>query len=293
MKYVALLTFALLLSGCKDQTDTKNTSGYEEPSPVWDTLFNGKNLDNWTTKIKGQAAGEDSLNTFTVRNGIISVNYDEYDGFGNRFGHLFYKKPYAAYYLRLEYRFRDEQLHDGEAWAYKNSGVMFHSQPPESMLKDQNFPVCLEGQFLGGNGRSERPTMNLCTPGTNVRIADTLYTPHCINSDSPTFHDSQWIEAGFLVLSDSLIIHYVNGKEVLRYTKPQQGGGMADDASGEYRKANTPIKEGYIALQSESHPIDFRNIRILDLQPVYHNKSALKRITDSIITSGKTELIPD
>lgn len=273
---------ALVLTGCKNRPAEADMPVYDKPVIAWETLFDGNNLDQWTPKIKGQEPGVDTLNTFVARDGMISVDYSKYGTFNNRFGHLFYKKPYTAYYLSLEYRFKEEQLPDGEGWAYKNSGVMFHAQPPGSMLRDQNFPVCLEGQFLGGNGNDERPTMNLCTPGTHVRMADTLFTPHCVNSVSPTFHDSQWVEAGFLVLSDSLIVHYVNGKEVLRYTKPVLGGDMAADATAEFQTEGTPLTSGYIALQSESHPIEFRNILIADLEPYYGDQKKLEAVIKGI-----------
>lgn len=284
MKKTLTFLLALTILSCKESSPGAKTAHTAQPDLQWEVLFDGQSLEGWTPKITGQPAGMDSLNTFKAEDGMIRVTYDNYETFGNRFGHLFYKDAYAAYYLSLEYRFLGDQAPDGEGWAFKNSGVMFHSQSAASMLPDQNFPVSLEGQFLGGNGTDPRPTMNLCTPGTHVVMADTLFTPHCVNSTSPTFHDEQWVRAGFLVLADSLIVHYVNGKEVLRYRKPQLGGPMAEDAAEAFKQAGKPLKEGYIALQSESHPIDFRNIRILDLQPLLRNRKALERVTDSLIT---------
>lgn len=287
MNKLITLLLALIILGCKQRSPGAETANSTPYDLQWDDLFDGQTLEGWTPKITGQLAGEDALNTFKAEDGMIRVTYDNYETFGNRFGHLFYKEAYSAYYLSLEYRFQGDQAPDGEGWAFKNSGVMFHSQSAASMLKDQNFPVSLEGQFLGGNGTDPRPTMNLCTPGTNVVMADTLFTPHCVNSTSPTFHDDQWVRAGFLVLADSLVVHYVNGKEVLRYTKPQLGGTMAEDAAEAFRQAGKPLKEGYIALQSESHPIDFRNIRILDLESLSGNRKVLQRVTDSITTKMK------
>lgn len=285
MKKIIPLLAILLLTGCKENTSKAELPPTAQTTLQWESLFNGKDLSGWTPKLTGEHAGKDALNTFKVEDEMIRVSYENYPTFGNRFGHLFYEQPYAAYYLELEYRFHGQQAPNGEGWAFKNSGVMFHSQSAASMLKDQNFPVSLEGQFLGGNGVDERPTMNLCTPGTHVVMADSIFTPHCTNSNSPTFHDDQWVKAAFLVLRDSLIVHYVNGKEVLRYSKPQLGGTMAEDASESYRQTGKPLKKGYIALQSESHPIDFRKIRILDLDPIYDNKVELTRIT-SEVTEG-------
>lgn len=278
MKLTTYALLLLLIAGCKRNTDTTTEAPQEALAPEWVSLFNGKNLEGWTPKIKGEAPGMDSLGTFKVSEGAISVSYKNYESFENRYGHLFYEKPFSSYFLSLEYRFDGDQAPGGEGWAFKNSGVMFHAQSATSMKKDQNFPVSLEGQFLGGNGKEERPTMNLCTPGTHVKMADTLVTPHCIQADAPTFHGSEWVRAGFLVLGDSLVVHFVNGKEVLRYSHPQLGGEMAEDADEKFRQEGTPLQEGYIALQSESHPIDFRNIALVNLDNELNDQKLMEKL---------------
>src|SRR5688572_27185402 len=134
----------------------------------WRQLFNGKDLDGWTPKITGHAWKENFGNTFRVENGVLKVSYDQYRDFANQFGHLFYKEPFSNYRLRIEYRFVGEQVMGGPDWAIRNSGVMIHCQKPETMDRDQKFPVSIEVQLLGGKGSGERPTANLCTPGTHV-----------------------------------------------------------------------------------------------------------------------------
>ncbi len=57
------------------------------------------------------------------------------------------------------------------------------------------------------------------------------------------------------------ITHFINGIEVISYTNPVFGGEYSIDESVEGK----PVKEGYISLQSESHPIEFRNIELLEL----------------------------
>ena len=131
------------------------------------------------------------------------------------------------------------------------------------MLVNQEFPVCIEAQFLGGNGTDERPTLNLCTPSTNVFMADTLTKIHCINSNSKTFHTETWVRAEILVLGDSLVQHFVNGEQVMEYSKLQIDGEKVPE--GYPHSDGTPVAQGYISLQAESHPLEFRNIEILDL----------------------------
>ena len=132
------------------------TPGDFKLEPGFVLIFNGKNLDGWLPKIKGYNLNENYGNTFRVENGILKVSYDQYTKFDNRFGHLFYKDKFSNYKLRIEYRFVGEQCPGGPTWGLRNSGVMIHCQPPGSMRKDQDFPVSIEVQFLGGNGRVER-----------------------------------------------------------------------------------------------------------------------------------------
>ena len=241
--------------------DKKSDKLNSESQKEWIQLFNGKDLDDWIVKINGQSLNNNLHNTFRVEDGALKVSYDGYDVFGKSYGHIFYKKPYSNYKLRLQYRFVGEQVKDGQGWAEKNSGVMIHCQSPESMGLNQGFPVSLEVQLLGGVQEGvERPTGNLCTPGTHVTMNDKLITDHCINSSSETFYGEEWIDLVVVVLNDS-ISHFINGKEVIRYTKPVFGGEYSVDKS----KEGMILKEGFISLQSESHSIEFRNIVLLEI----------------------------
>jgi hypothetical protein len=233
---------------------------------AWESMFNGKDLSKWKPRIRNHAAGDNYANTFRVEDGKIVVRYDGYDKFNERFGHLFYYKQFNAYRIRLEYRFVGDQTKEGPGWATRNSGIMVHGQTPESMGKDQDFPVSIEVQLLGGDGKNKRTTCNLCTPGTNVEMNGKLFTPHCINSKSETYHGDQWVKAEVLVLGDSVIKHFANGMEVLSYQKPQIGGGNVDAQEVKWGVDGMLLKGGTISLQSESHPVEFKNIEILNLE---------------------------
>src|SRR6266508_5340460 len=168
-------------------------------SDQWQQLFNGKNLDGWIIKISKHELNENFGNTFRVEDGILKVSYDAYDTFNDQFGHVFYKSPYSYYLLAVEYRFVDKQVKGGPAWAYKNSGIMIHCQPPSTMLKNQDFPISVEDQLLGGDSTGERSTCNVCTPGTNIVMNGKLITEHCINSSSKTCRGEEWVRAEVLV----------------------------------------------------------------------------------------------
>lgn len=231
------------------------------------SLFNGEDLSGWKVKIRGHELGENPGNTFRVVDGRMTVSYDQYETFGNQFGHIFYETPFSYYRFRLEYRFVGDQAPEGPGWAFRNSGIMVHCQSPESMGKEQDFPICIEVQLLGGNGTDERSTANLCTPGTNVVIDNKLVTQHCLNSSSQTYHGDQWVTAEVVVLGDSHIQHFVNGEPVMDYTMPQIGGGAVGGLINDWIKPDGKLLEsGYISLQSESHPVEFRNVELLNLE---------------------------
>ncbi len=235
------------------------------PADAWVPLFNGRDLSGWTVKITGSELDEDPWNTFRVEDGLLTVGYEGYESFDDRFGHLFYETPFSHYRLRVEYRFLGSQVSGGPGWAIRNSGVMLHAQSPGSMPRDQDFPISLEAQLLGGDGVEVRPTANLCTPGTHVDIDGEQVEEHCIAARAPTFHGEQWVTLDLLVLGDSLIAHILDGDTVLAYSRPVIGGGEVAGFDPAIKEDGRPMTEGYIAIQSESHPIQFRQILIENL----------------------------
>jgi len=232
----------------------------------WISLFNGKNLDGWTVKIAGHEADYNYKNTFRVANGILSANYDLYETFDNDFGHIFYKDKFSNYILKLEYRVSGEQVPGGPDWAIRNNGIMVHSQSAASMKLNQYFPRSVEVQLLNGDseGQVERPNGNVCTPGTHIVMNGTLITEHCINSNSVTNRGEEWVKAEVEVKGNELIRHKINGVVVMEYTNPQIDA-HDPETPVEDLEHLTPLSEGYIALQAESHGFDFRNIMLLNL----------------------------
>ena len=271
MKIAALVLLLLLLFA----TGTASPAPPEAEEKEWIPLFDGKSLSGWVPKIAGYDVGVNFGNTFRVDNGVLKVSYDEYDTFGNRFGHLFYETPFSHYVIAVEYRFVGEQAKDGPDWAFRNSGVMFHGQPVETMKKDQDFPICIEAQFLGGRGDgTARSTANLCTPGTHVVMDGKLETRHCINSSSPTFDGDQWVRAEIEVHGGGVVLHRVNGQTVLRYEQPQKGGGAVSGHDPALLKEGEILTHGTISLQAESHPVEFRKVELLNLAGCRDPKAA-------------------
>jgi hypothetical protein len=233
----------------------------------WQSLFNGKDLEDWTVKIRGYEPGENFADTFRVEDGLLTVSYDGYDEFDDRFGHIFYQHPFSHYRLRLQYRFIGEPPPGVPEWAVRNSGVMLHAQPPGTMGLEQDFPISVEFQLLGGLGDGkDRPTGSMCSPGTNVVYRDVLADTHCVTSSAPTYHGDQWVTVEALVLGDERIVHYVNGEPVMEYSKITTGGGVVSGYRPEMKPEGQPLASGHIALQSEGAPIQFRRIELLNLK---------------------------
>lgn len=230
----------------------------------WIQLFNGKDLQGWKVRITGYELGDNYKSTFRVEDGVLKVVYDGYDKFDGKFGHLFYHQPFSHYVLRVEYRFVGKQVPGGPGWALRNSGIMIHGQSPESMRKDQQFPVSIEVQLLGGSGKGTRPTANLCTPGTHVVMGGKLVTQHCNSSRSKTYHGDQWITVEVEVHGNKLIRHIIDGKTVLEYARPQLDE-SDPDARKLIKEGNKMLDGGTISLQSESHPVEFRKVELRKL----------------------------
>ena len=267
-KLLALVIISAFLQGC----DKKNNGTNEE----WQSLFNGRDLTGWDIKIKGHSLNDNYKNTFRVEDSMLRVVYSDYEKFDNQFGHIYTQAPYSYYKLRLQYRFVGDHLADAPVWADRNSGIMLHSQSGKSMEMQQDFPVSLEFQFLCGNGKDSTTTGNVCTPGTVINVNGMRYTDHIQRSRSKTYLKDEWVTATAEVYGDSLIRHIINGDTVLTYTNAMIGEGFINPQFGWTRgnitdsmlwisKANTALNEGYIALQAESQPIDFRRIEILNL----------------------------
>ena len=257
MKRALILLSVILAIPCLAQ----NNSDRKE----WIQLFNGKNLEGWIPKITGYPLGENYADTFSVENGVLKVAYDKYPAFDNKFGHLFYKQKYSHYVIVAEYRFVGEQAKGGPSWALRNNGLMLHSQAPETMGKDQDFPISIEVQLLGGAATGERTTANVCTPGTEIFRNGAMVRGHCTNSTSATYRGEGWVRVEVEVRGSEHIKHSIDGKTVLEYDLPQIGGGNVSNFDPVVKKDGSLLGEGYITIQGESHPTEFRKIELLNL----------------------------
>jgi len=254
----AILLACLLAGGAVAETPPQETP--------WIELFNGENLDGWTPKIRGQELGEDKLETFRVEDGLLTVSFENYDSFDGQFGHLFYEESFSHYRLKVEYRFIGEQCEGGPSWAFRNNGLMIHGQDPATMTLNQEFPVSIEVQLLGGDGTNDRSTANMCSPGTHVVIDGKLERRHCVESGSKTIHGDEWVTVEVEVRGNEVIRHFVDGEQVMEYTQPQLDDKDRDGARLIDMGKEVMISSGTISVQSESHPTQFRKISLQVLE---------------------------
>ena len=251
----ALILLLFSCGGNKLTTDNNNKK--------WVSLFNGKNLDGWQIKIAGYPLGDNHGNTFRVEDGILSTRYNQYDSFRSKFGALYFNKKYTNYRLKVEYRFVGDLTPGAPAWGFRDGGIQYHCQSPATVGLTQPFPVCLEYNLHGGNGKDDRPVGEICVSGMLVEVEGKRNTSNCTPATvKRTFHGDQWVTAEIDV-RDSVITHYVNGEEILRYKNPKYDPAHAV-AKAFIVNGDDKVRSGYISIQSNSHPMDFRKVEIME-----------------------------
>lgn len=252
-------TIGLQVHATKQDTGTlqvkwRNLKIKELPTTknVWKTIFNGYSYAGWIPKVAGYELGENPGNIFSIKNGAMHLDHKAFFAHEGRFAHLFYKKPYSNYRLKFKYRFLDHLVANAPKYAYRNSGLMFHSENPTSIAKYQAFPISVEAQFLGSDKHKKQSTGNVCTPGTDISQNAKKVESHCVKSSSSDYFDDKWVEMEIKVSSDKEVIQYIEGKEVLRYQSPRLDDG-------------TPLTSGWIALQAEGHELEIKDVQLMEL----------------------------
>lgn len=262
---VFYLLFTYNSNGQSVSEKKNNSQGHTDGK--WISIFNGKNLDGWIPKVTGYKTGENPLDLFRVENGILKVDYSKYKRFNGRFGHIFFKEKLSSYIIHVEYRFVGELLTDAPGYCYRNSGVMIHSQSPESMDIEQNWPVSIEVQLLGSTDSVKQKTANICTPGTTVFFKEALTNDHCISSTSKYYYNDTWVNLDIIVHAGKNVYLVIDRDTVLTVSHPQIGGMLLPENYPV--PTGTVLEDGYIALQAEGQNIDFRKVelQILDEPP--------------------------
>ncbi len=236
------------------------------PDGLWISLFNGKDLSGWTAKIAGQDVQDNYLNTFRVEDGVLKVSYQQYDQFGDRFAGLYYNRKFSHYWIRAEYRFVGSKVAGAPSWAYKNSGIYLHAQSPDSMRKDQQFPVSVEFDLVGGHMFGSHPTGDVCQNGTRVKVAGDFLKQQCSKLSDITIRDDQWVTVEAEVLGNT-VRQAVNGGLIVEYSDIQLDANNPDARKLLGPNGAAQLDSGYIGIQGNGHPVEFRRIEVLPLDP--------------------------
>jgi hypothetical protein len=273
MYTIRIAVFALLaaLAACAPPEPKATVAA---PEGNWISLFNGRNLEGWTVKIAGLEVGDNYRNTFRVEDGLLKVSYQQYDKFADRFGSLYYNTPFSHYWIRAQYRFVGAAAPGAPGWTYKNSGLQLHSQSPASMRKDQQFPVSVEFDLVGGWFVGSRPTGDVCHYGTRILIAGAPAKGLCSKLSDITIRGDQWVTVLAEVDGGKRIKQIVNGTQVVEYTDVTLDDSNADAQRLLAQGAGKALTAGYISVQSNGFPIEFRSLEILPLDPAPEPTSA-------------------
>lgn len=234
--FILLLFCVLAIDAFSQQLP--NTLTGKEQRQGWILLFNGKNLDGWTS------VGKDAppASGWTVKDGILTVRKD-----GNkRGGDIITRDQYSDFDFCADFRITEGA----------NSGIKYFFTK-----YDQGGWLGMEYQILDDQ---THPDAKLGHDGNRVQggLYDML-PPNKAKKDRPV---GEWNQAR-IVAKGSSVTHYLNGKKVLTF----------DRKSNAYRKAlqmskykNTvpafgDVEQGYILLQDHGDEVSFRNIKIKKL----------------------------
>ncbi len=226
-------------------------------SDGWVKIFNGQDLTGWSPLIHKSAYKEDQYNTFRVdaANKVLKVTYEDYPGgsFDDRCGLLYYDKWLTNYRVRVTYRFLEPQAKNPVGWGKNNSGLMIFGIDPAQVTGDPLFPPLIEIQLLGADSSGGSTTPNVCVPGG---MTMTQSTAECGNNKTgvapPPAAEWQTVEAEVHVNGDTKVFQYPNKTTpVVTMSGPVYQG--------------KPVTGGYLSLQSESQPLEFKDIELMEL----------------------------
>jgi hypothetical protein len=115
-------------------------------------LFNGKDLTNFYTFLRGSGKNADPKRVFQVEGGVIHVS-------GEVYGYVATEKEYENYHLTVEFKW-GEKTYEPRKDKARDSGVLLHATGP-----DKVWPQCIECQMIEGGtcdiilvGTKDKPT---------------------------------------------------------------------------------------------------------------------------------------
>ncbi len=227
----------------------------------WVNLFNGKDLTGWLPLIHKSKVGENIYDTFRADsvNKVIRVAYDKYPNqdFADRCGNLYYNRRLTNYRIRVTYRFLEPQAKNPVGWGHNNSGLMIFGIDPTTVTGDPEFPPIIEIQLLGsptnpGGGGSTSP--NHCEPnGMRMKSSTASCGDNRTGKAPNPAGDWTTVEAEVHVTGTTKVFQLPDTtKPVFTMVGPPTYNSQA-------------VTGGFISLQSESQPIEYKDILLMEL----------------------------
>lgn len=108
---------------CGNETPTPTIAKRPTVPTAKRELFNGRDLTNWYTFLKGRGKNVDPNSVFSVTNGVLHVT-------GTEFGCLTTEEEFRDYKLTVEYRWLGTSYGAKKKKAL-DSGILFHSTGPD------------------------------------------------------------------------------------------------------------------------------------------------------------------
>lgn len=235
--FILFLFFVLTINTFSQQLTNALTN--KEQKQGWILLFNGKNLDGWTS------VGKDTPPTsgWEVKDGILTVKPQD----GKRGGDIITRDQYSDFDFCVDFRITEGA----------NSGIKYFFTK-----YDKGGWLGLEYQILDDQ---KHPDAKLGHDGNRVQggLYD-MFPPNKAKIDNPV---GEWNQAR-IVSEGSKVTHYLNGKKVLSFDRKSEN--FKDAVELSKYKGCIPmfgdVKQGYILLQDHGNEVSFRNIKIKKLK---------------------------
>jgi len=234
IKIIPFCLIAFLCIGALHAQDKSNFLTKQEVKQGWKLLFNGENLDGWTSVGKNVPP----TTGWVIENGILSVNKNG----SARGGDIITKDEYADFDLSVDFKL-SKGGNSGIKYfftAYNKGGWLGLEY---QLLDDENHPDAKNGR----NGN---------------RLQGTLYDMLSLAQKQQN-RVAEWNNAR-IVAKGTQVTHYLNGKKILSFDRNSDRYKEAWKLS-KYKDSEPPfgqVKKGHLLLQDHGDEVSFRNVKI-------------------------------
>lgn len=196
-------------------------------------LFNGKNLDGWSSFLKQKGKNNDPDTVFSVQDGLLRIT-------GKEFGYIVTDRIFSNFHLVLEFKWGEKKYPPREN-RVRDNGILYHV-----VVDDKVWPRSIECQVQEGDCGDFWLIDSVTIVIDGVRTASTKNTRAIKKKDNEK-PSGEWNRLE-IISKDGHCVHIMNGVVVNEGT----------DAS---------LRSGKILIQSEGAEIYYRKIEISEVLP--------------------------